>query len=506
MNRSIGDNLRVHLVFAPPLKIPKFGELSERRIPPLGIMYLASYLRSKVEGIDLKLTDGLIMGFEKTFQEIEGFQPDIVGVSFYTACALGAFELINRVREKFPRIFIVAGGPHATALPEEALGRSKVDVIAFGEGEETFYELFKLYERGEHNSASSLQKVEGIAFMKNRQVLRTSPRQHIRDLDSIPFPARDLIDVNSYKGWYLNKEDREGAVLFARGCPFCCTFCSNIVWKVVKPHVRLRSPKNIVDEIEFLYQRYGIREIFDCSDEFNISVKHALAVCDELKKRHLDIVWKSSIKAHPLPEELVSAMANTGCWYVLLGIESGNQETINGIQKHITLEQVEVACRLFHKYNIKVMGLFMLFNVWEEDGELRYEGVEEVKRTFKYINYLIKEGLLDYIGWSVTVPYPGSKLYDISIRYNLIREEYLGNWDKWLTGDSFIMQLPGIKKKDQVRMKTLGSITRARLIVRNREFKVKDIALFIKKFLKLVKNEAKVMFQTNDHSNIGNLK
>lgn len=485
--------MKIQLVFAPPEKMPKLGELSEGRIPPLGIMYLASYLRSKVEGVELNLTDGLMIGFERTLQEIEDFQPDILGVSAYTACALGAFELINRVKKRFPSIFIVTGGPHVTALPEEALERSKVDVVVLGEGEVTFHELVNLYRNGVHARAIDLQKVDGVAFTEDHHIHRTSPRQHINDLDSIPFPAYDLIDLRKYKGWYLNKEAKEAAVLFTRGCPFSCTFCSNIVWKIVKPHVRMRSAKNIVDEIEYLYQQYGIREIFDCSDEFNINVKHALAICEEMKERRIDIVWKASVRAYPLTEELVKAMADTRCWYVLLGIESGNQDTINGIKKRITLEQVEEACWLFHKHGIKVMGLFMLFNVWEENDELRYEGIEAVKKTFRYIKYLLNKGLLDYIGWSVTVPYPGSKLYDIAMRHNLIKEEYLGNWDKWLTGDSFIMQLPGVKKKDQVRMKTLGSITRARLIIRNHEFKPEALILMIKKSIKILRNEAQLL-------------
>lgn len=487
--------MKIHLLFAPPIKMPKLSELSEGRIPPLGIMYLASYLRKKVNEVELKLTDGLITGFEKTLQEIEDFQPDILGVSYYTACAVGAFKLINRVKEKFPGIFVVAGGPHVTALPEEALERSKVDVIVLGEGEVTFHELVNLYQRTEHISPDSLRKINGIAFRENGYIHHTPPRQHICDLNSIPSPARDLIDLYRYKGWYLNKEVTEGAIFSTRGCPYDCTFCSNIVWRVVKPYVRLRSAKNVVDEIEELYTKYGIREIYDCSDEFNVNARDALAVCEEIKRRNLNISWKTSIRAYPLPEELVKAMAESGCWYVLLGIESGNAETLRGIKKHITLEQVERACRLFHQYDIRVMGLFMLYNVWEENGELRYETPDMVKNTFKYMNYLVKEKLLDYIGWSITIPYPGSKLYDVAVKYNLIKDEYVGNWDKWLVGDSYIMQLPGVSHKDQVRIKTLGSIVRAKLIVRRHEFKLKDLDWMIKKSLKLLQNEIKIKFR-----------
>ena len=246
-----------------------------------------------------------------------------------------------------------------------------------------------------------------------------------------------------------------------------------------------------MDEIERLYNDYGIREFFDCSDEFNNNVSHALAICEEIKKRGLKIAWKTSVRAAPLPEELAKAMAESGCWYVLIGIETGNLETMKGIRKHITFEQVENACRVLHKYNIRVNGLFMLYNVWGENGELRHETTDMVKNTFRYMDYLVKKGLLDYVGWSITMPYPGSELYQIAVKYNLIKPEYVGNWDKWLIGDSYVMQLPGVDHKAQVRMKTRGQLLRARMILKRREFQMKDVGYFMKKALKLAQNEFK---------------
>jgi radical SAM superfamily enzyme YgiQ (UPF0313 family) len=289
----------------------------------------------------------------------------------------------------------------------------------------------------------------------------------------------------------------EGAVLFSRGCAYNCTFCANVVWRSHTPKVRHRSAKNIVDEIEYLHQTYGVSEIYDCSDEFNNSVKHALAICDEIIKRGLKVSWKTSMRVAPLPEELVRKMAESGCWYVLVGIETGNQETLQGIKKKITFDQVEAACRLFRKYDIRVNGLFMLYNVWEENGKLRFESTEMVRNTFRYMAKLVKSNLLDYVGWSITMPYPGSELYRIATAYNLIKPEYEGRWDYWLVGDSYIMNLPGINWKDQVRMKTLGQILRGRLILKNREFGFKDLGLMFRKALKLVVNECKAAIGVN---------
>ncbi len=483
--------MKIHFILSPPIKKPKLGDLSEGRIPPLGILYLAAYLREKIENIQMKVTDGTIEGFDKTYQEVKKFDPDILCVSYFTLMALGAYRFIDLIKKEKPELFVIVGGPHATALPEEPLKKSDVDVVAIGEGEVTLFELVNLFTQGEHKNIESLTKVDGIAYRDNGQIKFTKTRQHIKDIDTIPFPARDLVDLNNYKGWYINKERKEGAVFFTRGCPYNCTFCSNIVWKKCKPYVRARSPKNIVDEIETLYRDYGIREIYDCSDELNSNMKHALAVCEELKARNLNIVWKTSMRATPLSEELVKAMVESGCWYVLIGIESGNEEVLKGINKHITLQQVENACWLFKKYDLKVQGLFMLYNVWEENGQLKYENTDTVKETFKYVSSLLDKRFLDYIGWSITVPYPGSKLYEIANKYNLIRDEYKENWDYWLSEDSYVMQLPGITKGVQIRMKTLGSILRAKLLIHSMDFKLKDVGWLIGKALRIIKNEIK---------------
>lgn len=493
-NDRSADALRVQLVFAPPINSYKFGELNGRCMPPLGIMYLASYLESHTSDVDLKLTDGLEIGYKETMEEIRKFDPQVLGLSFFTPCAQGAFRIADEVKRRRPESMVVFGGPHATALPENCLTDSAADVVAIGEGEITLLELVENYQANHREYRKSLTKIDGIAFMNGLEAVRTATRKPIPNLDDLPHPERELIDIKKYSGWYLNKEAVEAEIMLTRGCPYSCTFCSNMVWKTAKPTVRMRSPKNIVDEIEDIQKKTGVNEFFDSSDEFNVNPAWALSVCREMIDRNLKIYWKTSIRAHPLPDKLVKAMADSGCWYVLLGIESGNQETIDGIGKHITLSQVEEACRKLQKHGIKVMGLFMLYNVWEKDGDLFFEDSDMTRKTFAYMNRLSKKRLLDYVGWSVTMPYPGSKLYQIALNHNLIDPGYRGEWEKWLAGDSLIMKLPGVDKKSQVRLKTLGSLTRAKLILRERQFKLKDFSLMSKKLFKLVQNEVKTKF------------
>jgi magnesium-protoporphyrin IX monomethyl ester (oxidative) cyclase len=439
--------------------------------------------------LKLNIVDGMQVGYRGTIEKIKDFRPDVLGISFYTPVALSAYKLANDIKEQFPQTLVIMGGPHATALPEEVIEKSLADAVAIGEGEQTMLELVYMYENnGKITNAMDYYNISGLAFRNDGQIKRSPPRTFIGNIDSIPFPARDLIDMKKYSGWYVHKRLPETKMLMSRGCPYHCTFCDEVVWKSSKPWVRLRTPKNIVDEIELLTKEFGIKEVMDDSDEFNNNVLHALAICEEMKQRGLDVPWKTQLRAWPLPENLVKAMAEAGCWYVHLGIESGNPETLRGIQKQITVEQIIETCTLLKKYNIQVLGLFMLFNVWEEE-KLCFEDVMMTRNTLRFAQRMIDKGLLDYIGWSVTTPYPGSQLYNVALKYNLIKPELVGHWDAWLNEDTFVMRLPGVDEREMARMKTIGQILRGRLTLRSRRFGLKDVPFFAKKGMKLAYNE-----------------
>jgi radical SAM superfamily enzyme YgiQ (UPF0313 family) len=480
--------MKVQLAFAPALSQSSFAVLAESMWPPLGVLYLAAYLRDKMPDTIINVTDGCRIGFDETLREIDQFKPEILGISFYSMTAYGASTLARRAKERFPSITIVVGGPHVTALPVETLRDSRADFAVVGEGEETFFLIVKAKaERRPNRDIYSLPGVYGIEKVCDQETIHTNaPAQFIQDLDSIPSPAWDLIDFSKYKGWFLSKQQPEATIFSARGCPYGCTFCSNEVWKSSKPALRLRSPEKIADEMEMLTRKYGIKEVFDQADEFNNSYQHALAVCAEIKRRSLGMTWKAQLRVKPFSDELARAMAEAGCWYVHLGIESGNQETINGIEKHISLSDVEETCRLLKKYRIKVYGLFMIYNVWENNGKLYYETSDMCLKTLEFARSLFKKRLIDYFSWSVAAPYPGSKLYAIARKYNLIRPELTNNWESWKKDEFFMMSLPGITRKEQARMKFRGEFLRLQSILRNRSFKAKDIPFIAKRALHIV--------------------
>ncbi len=209
------------------------------------------------------------------------------------------------------------------------------------------------------------------------------------------------------------------------------------------------------------------------------------------QKRNLGITWKTQLRVTPFTEELAKELAESGCWYVHLGIESGNQRTLDGIDKRININDVESACKLLKKYNIKVMALFMLFNAWEENGQLAYEDVKMTMNTLNFAWKLVKSNLADYIGWSITTPYPGSRLYDIALRHNLLDPAFRDNWEKWQKEGLFVMDLPGIRKIDRNRMKLMGEILRITCLLRRKYFKLKDLPFLIKRALHIFKYAAK---------------
>jgi len=475
--------MKVLLVFSPSLLINPDQVLASNMSPPLGILYIASYLRAKLPDIDVKVIDGCKIGYKNTIARIKQFNPDVLGISFYTTLAAGAFKLAREIKENFPSILVVMGGPHATALPEDTLQQSKADIVVVGEGEETFYQIIRI--KREANGNDRYKHLLGVWYSErnyhNVCIYKNQPAKFIDSLDGIPFPAFDLIDLHSYTGYYLSKQRPEAPMFFARGCPYHCTFCSNVVWKSSTPALRLRSPKNIVDEMEYLKTTFGIKEVFDQSDEFNNNYKHALEVCREMKKRKLGMTWKAQLRARPFSDELAREMAEAGCWYVHLGIESGNQETIDGTNKFIKLKDVENTCNLLKRYNIRVLALFMIYNVWEQDGNLRFENSEMCLNTFRYACKLIKNKLVDYVGWSVTTPYPGSKLYNIALRNNLIKPELIARWDVWQRQEIFTMNLPNISRREQAITKLKGELLKFIIIMKSGGFKLEDLPFLAKR-------------------------
>lgn len=468
--------MKIHLIFSPTTFQLNHGDMGKGFAPPLGILYLAAYLRKYSPfPHDIIITDGLLEGFDNTLDIICKVKADIIGISSVTPNIVGAYRLINMIKGKMAESKVILGGPHPTAMPEEAFKYSQPDAVVIGEGEETFMKLVHYYGNGRY-LIDDMKKIDGVCVKDENEVVITKPRKFISDLDSIPFPARDLVDMKRYSGYPISRGKLSTIFLGSRGCPFCCTFCSNNVWKTSSPIFRLRSPKNIADELQEL-KKQGFDEFFDQSDEFNANIKHSKEVLREIISRGLKIKLQCQLRAKPVDDELVKLMRDAGFWYIHLGIESGNRETLEGIKKRVSLEDVEKCCAILQKYGIKIWGLFMFFNIWEKDGRLCYEDYDMSLNTLNYAKNLYKKKLVNFFGGSITTPVPGSPLWDIALRHNLIKEECYDNYDLWFYKRDLrlVSRLPEVSETDIFKLHQMTYKFTIRTLMRERMIKFSNV-------------------------------
>lgn len=366
---------------------------------PLGLTYIAAVLEQDGHRVTIVDLNAEKMSTKDLRKKIKGF--DVIGITGMITEYQKVLELITTVRETLPFAKIILGGPLATTLPKELLKRTQADFIVIGEGEKTTPELLRAIE-GETEDYT----VYGIAYKRDGYVVVTKPAVPIDDLDSIPFPARHLLNMKKYIKNHFESfgYDLEGYsnirsinLISSRGCPYDCTFCFKGMWGC---KWRGRSAENIVDEIEFLIEKYNINGLFFNDDTFVLNKKRVFEFARLLKERKLDVVWDCNGRINLMQKDLLNIMYDAGCRGIAYGIESGNQSVLDKINKSITLDQIRKVIKLTKEAGLKVAGCFMI-------GML-----DETKETIQNTIDFARELNLDFYGFSVTTPFPGTKLYD----------------------------------------------------------------------------------------------
>lgn len=374
---------------------------------PLGVLYVAASL--KKAGHDVRFFNGAFMRHERIIQEIKEFAPNFVGLYSTTFGWPRAKRTASDIKMTLKDVFVCVGGPYPIALQEACLldpDSKDIDGVVTGEGEITAVELVKRLEDGK-----DLKGVKGLVFREKGEVIINPPRELILDLDSIPFPARELLgDPNKYIPPPATYRKRPVATMITtRGCNRRCIFCFQMD-KERKTGIRYRSVENVMAEIE-LVLRQGYREIKFLDDTFASDYERAMRITEEIRRRNLRFAWFASACVNQVDKPLLKAFKDAGCWAILFGAESGVQKNLNMIRKGITLEQTINAVRWAKEVGLKVSTPF-IFGI---PGETFEEGLETIRFAIK-LNP-------DFANFHAITPFPGTYLYDNVERYGSISED-----------------------------------------------------------------------------------
>lgn len=386
---------------------------------PLGILYLAGYLRSRYK-CELKICDAYVLNMDEdaVLGQIREFRPDIVGISVVTPAVGYARSIAGRIRQLFPSALIVFGGPHPSALPFENLDLADISVI--GEGELTFGEIVEHYD-----DRSAWESIKGIAFLRDGVPFSTPERGLIDNLDSLAFPARDLLAYNGCRHIYPYKLDTPycNTILTARGCGFNCNFCLNeLMWK---RHVRYRSLDSVLGEIDELVSVYDTSLLHIHDDNFTGSPGRVVEFCDRMRKFFPRLKWICHGRADSLSRELLTAMRNAGCVEMQIGVESGDDKILKSCNKGLDTEVIRRAFRLLKDSRINQWATF----VFGYRGETR----ESAGRTIRFALELDPT----YATFMFLSPFPGTRCFSELRQKELIKTL---DWTRYNWHDSPVFE------------------------------------------------------------------
>lgn len=350
-------------------------DAAERRVmkpyPTLGLLYLSAYL--KRTGFSVRI-------FDSTFDTLDSFEtlldkerPSVLGLYCNLMTKFNVLKMITLAKKV--GALVVLGGPEPANYAEEYLVRG-ADVIVLGEGEQALEELLPSLARYRLNK---LDDIAGIVFRRDDgAVIRTLPRAQIVDLDSLPDPDREAINLHSYLDtWKKHHGASSISLITARGCPYHCEWCSHAVYGYTH---RRRSPHRVVDEVEYLLGRYQPDQLWYADDVFTIKHSWFFEYAAELKRRNIRIPFECISRADRLNEQVIQALADMGCYRLWIGSESGSQSVLDGMRRGVKVEQVQAMTHALKRHGIQT-GMFIMLGYEGEDRCDIEATAEHLKRS-----------------------------------------------------------------------------------------------------------------------------
>jgi len=375
--------------------------------PPLGILYIATYLREN--GIDVSIMDEATQGFslKDTVDWVKKEDPDILGFSTCSSSGRRAAIITEKVKEENPNIITVLGNFYATFNAERILKKYPfVDVIVRGEGEYTSLELAKCLEKG-----SNLKKVLGINLRNNGQIISTFDRPLIKDVDSLPFPDRQLLDFeyhNTTAGIVVAPK-KFSSFVSSRGCVFQCRFCG--CRRLARDLWRSRSVDNILEELHLLSSQ-GYKQFLFVDDNFTLNPKRVIKICRRLRKEKVDVEFFAEGRVDHCPQDMLTEMAKANCKMIYFGIENASQKVLDYYDKRTTPQQAIDAVRKARNARIDVIVTSFILGA-------PHETRREIQSTLKFAQKL----QADIPQFNILATFPGTDIWEELKMQGVLNEE-----------------------------------------------------------------------------------
>ena len=393
-----------------------------KRILPLGLGYLSSFLMKNLPDIEIKILDSHArnLTYSQTMNEIVKEKYDVIGITYWTPQTPFVYTLSKALKAQIPDFFLVYGGVHTSLCPEEAV--EYADACVLHEGEITFLELIKRLKNKE-----SFKDIDGIAYKEDGEMKRTPNRSMIKDLDSIPFPAWDLFPMECYTTPLHVVGGKRMPVVGSRGCPYNCSYCvSPLMWM---REVRWRSPENVVEELKEIIRKFQICQFHFWDDNFLLNRNYVIGLCEGILKENLKIKWTGLTRASHVEKnkDLLKLLAKAGCIGLEVGIESANPNTFLQIHKEESLTVIEDIAKYQKDEGMYPLFTYMAFNPGETitGYYLQAQFIDKILSNLGWIEYFHPLPFPVYIGQFSTA-YPKTQLMDESSKLGI---SLINGWD-----------------------------------------------------------------------------
>ena len=397
----------------PPLTLKeRFGKFAAAGnvMPPLGLCYLAATCRER--GLKTEIIDAPAEGLNllETKERVIKKHPRFVGITSTTLSILNASKVAELIKNETTDIVTIIGGPHISAVPESTLAKyNDFDFGVIGEGELTVIDLVNTLK-----SNSNIENVHGIIYRKGDAFYRNAIRENIRELDSLPMPAWDLLPryPYSYKPLEIAMSDRlQGSIITSRGCPFDCSYCPKSVFgKAVRNH----SIDRVMEMVMEQYDKYNVRDLEIYDDVLILSRDRIAEICHRLIDEKMDLVWSCNSTIGSVDEATLRLMKEAGCWKIAFGIESGDQQILKLMSKNLDLNKAKNVLRISKRAGLINRGYFII--------GFPTETRESIRKTVSFS----KKSDLDMVQFNLFTPLPGSPVYDTISQYGIFED----NWGK----------------------------------------------------------------------------